>query len=178
MESAIFHTKAPLPSAIIPDHQQSPSTIQRILKQQREEIADDNRSIERIYSNVSTVQQNESPIINEGDEIEHDLLSLVEEEEQKDKAPPPLPEKKRASVITNVTPVDLNIEPTTKLTHFGKDRPRRQNIQRPKKKPTDTNIFGDESVSEENNETNLEPPSTPYVRILIFFKFLINHYFI
>ena len=61
----------------------------------------------------------------EGDLIEHDLLSLVQEEEQKE-IPPALPVKRRAftsaAVLTpheNNNHLDINLEPTSKLVHPG-----------------------------------------------------------
>jgi len=89
-------------------------------------------STDPIYGNVQVSQRNkkkEIRIEDEGDLIEHEILNLVEEEQQRD-IPPALPVKKRAQTITTITTtkednhnnnLDVNIEPTTKLIHPGKN---------------------------------------------------------
>jgi hypothetical protein len=100
-----------------------------------------------IYGNVHVSQRTiakELPIEDEGDLIEHDLLNLVEQEQQKEEqqqrnTPPALPIKQRTVMTTAFTTVqdnnfDVDIEPTLKLVHPGKDRPRRTNVRRPIKR--------------------------------------------
>lgn len=84
-----------------------------------------------IYGNVQTRQRitrQDSSLDDdddEGDLIEHDLLSLVQEEEQKE-IPPALPRKTRAltsaAVLTpheKINHLDINLESTPKLVHAG-----------------------------------------------------------
>ena len=86
-----------------------------------------------IYGNVQLghrMKKKEIPIEDEGDLIEHDLLSLVQEEQERD-LPPALPIKKRSATINAIVATQenntnqnlgVNIEPTTKLVHLGKRR--------------------------------------------------------
>ncbi|CAF0821938.1 unnamed protein product [Adineta ricciae] len=98
---------------------------------------------ETIYGNVHISQRlktNESSIEDEGDLIEHDLLDIVKEEEQKEQmkdTPPALPVKKRTATTASngqENNLDVDIESTPKLVHPGKDRPRRANVRRPIKR--------------------------------------------
>jgi hypothetical protein len=79
-----------------------------------------------IYSNVPVqmrVKKKEVSIDDEGDLIEHDLLDLVEQEQQKEElrnTPPALPVKQRTAVPTaSDHSLDLSIESTSKLVHSG-----------------------------------------------------------
>ena len=124
-----------------------------------------------IYSNVqvtSRTKKKELSLEDEGDLIEHDLLDLVEQEQQKEQqqrnTPPALPVKKRT--ITKLaacagldTSLDINLETTTKLAHPGKDRPRRSNIRRPIKR-TGAGAINDSSsdgglLSDENDDSSI-----------------------
>ncbi|CAF1492183.1 unnamed protein product, partial [Adineta steineri] len=137
-----------------------------------------------IYNNVpnaNRLRKKEMSIEDEGDLIEHDLLDLVEQEQQKElqrnNTPPPVPAKKRIAPTAPDNNLDIDIEPTTKLIHIGKDRPRRTNIKPPVKRGTnggshdsssdggldnDDNSIGDNpSVStNETSTTNLPNTST------------------
>ncbi len=84
-----------------------------------------------IYGNVQGGQRTkkkETYSEDEGDSIEHDLLKLVQEEQQRD-LPPELPMKRRAATTSEVTTIhehnnnlDVNIGPTMKLVHPGKKK--------------------------------------------------------
>lgn len=120
-----------------------------------------------IYGNVQTRQlilKQDSSIDDEGDLIEHDLLNLVHEEEEKD-LPPALPIKRRAltsAAILTTTPdsssnhLDVHIDPNAKLVHPGKDRPRRANIRRPIKRSgngaSNDNSFEGGLFTDENDD--------------------------
>ncbi|CAF0872120.1 unnamed protein product [Adineta steineri] len=125
--------------------------------------------IDPIYGNVHVSQQiktKELSIEDEGDLIEHDLLDLVEQEQQKEQQkdiPPALPAKKRTVTSTSITPVqdnnfDVAIEPTVKLVHPGKDRPRRSNVRRPVKRSTNgtthDNSSSDGGLLTDDNDDN------------------------
>lgn len=85
-----------------------------------------------IYSNVQLSpagnKQDDISNDNEGDLIEHDILSLVAEEQKRD-SPPSLPVKKRTVIPIptipdnnhNTSNLDIHIEPTPKLVHAGKN---------------------------------------------------------
>ncbi|CAF3056472.1 unnamed protein product [Rotaria socialis] len=122
-----------------------------------------------IYGNVQTSPNTinrELSFENEGDLIEHDLLDLVEQEKQKEEqrnAPPALPIKTRTGSLTTTKDnnnLDFDIEPTTKLTHPGKERPRRANVKRPIKRPA--NVTANDSSSDgglltdENEDNSIE----------------------
>ena len=72
------------------------------------------------------VKKKEVSIDDEGDLIEHDLLDLVEQEQQKEEqrnTPPALPVKQRAAVANaSDHSLDLSIESTSKLAHPGQCR--------------------------------------------------------
>lgn len=69
------------------------------------------------------VKKKEVSIDDEGDLIEHDLLDLVEQEQQKEEqrnTPPALPVKQRAAAANaSDHSLDLSIESTIKLAHPG-----------------------------------------------------------
>lgn len=106
-------------------------------------------------------------IDDEGDRIEHDLLNLVQEEEQKD-IPPALPKKIRAATSAAIlmttthdsssNHLDVHIEPTAKLVHPGKDRPRRANIRPPVKRSGNRGLndssFDGGLFTDENDDTS------------------------
>lgn len=79
-------------------------------------------SSDTIYSNVAVSlrpKKKDFSIDDEADLIEHDLLDLVEQEQQKDEQihhPPALPAKLRPP-ISDSTWFDIPIEPTMKLNH-------------------------------------------------------------
>ena len=86
---------------------------------------DSNSSLtDPIYGNVNVTKEilkKELSSEDEGNLIEHDLLDLVEKEQQKD-IPPALPMKKRtATIIGKDDNLDVNIEPMMKLAHLGND---------------------------------------------------------
>ncbi|CAF0976859.1 unnamed protein product [Rotaria sordida] len=138
-----------------------------------------------IYGNVQISQQTikkELSLENEGDLIEHDLLDLVEQEKQKEQqqqqqqrnTPPALPIKKRATIsITNKdNNLDVDIEPSMKLVHPGKDRPRRTNVRRPLKR--NVNVTTNDSSSDgglltddndDNSTEDILPKSTSEIQI-------------
>ncbi|CAF3341597.1 unnamed protein product [Rotaria sp. Silwood1] len=134
-----------------------------------------------IYGNVQISQQTakkELSLEDEGDLIEHDLLDLVEQEKQKEQqqlnTPPALPIKKRATISTTIKEnnLDIDIEPTMKLAHPGKDRPRRANVRPPIKRST--NITTNDSSSDgglltdDNDDNSTEdtlPKSTSEMQI-------------
>jgi len=132
------------------------------------EIESNPISSDTIYSNVSVAlraKKKDLSIDDEADLIEHDLLDLVEQEQQKDEQktiPPALPAKIRAPT-SDSTGLDFHIEPTTKLKHPGKDRPRRANVRRPKKRFSDRSHRDSSSegglLTDENDETT--PDDTP-----------------
>lgn len=83
---------------------------------------------ETIYGNVHISQRlktKEPSVEDEGDLIEHDLLDIVKEEEQKEQmkdTPPALPAKKRTATTSSngqENNLDIAIEPTPKLVHPG-----------------------------------------------------------
>lgn len=83
---------------------------------------------------LQSIKQKEILSENEGDLIEHDLLNLVEEEEQRD-SPPALPIKNRAittipmpTIKDSNNNLDVNIEPTIKLVHPGNSRQKKTTI--------------------------------------------------
>jgi len=130
-----------------------------------------------IYGNIQSLQRikkQENIIENEGDLIEHDLLSLVEEEQQRD-IPPALPTKRRAATINTLTTtqdtnnLDVNIEPTVKLVHPGKDRPRRSNVRRPIKRSangtTNDSSSDDGLLTDDNSQGDILPKSTNEIEI-------------
>ena len=88
------------------------------------EIESNPISSDTIYSNVSVAlraKKKDLSVDDEADLIEHDLLDLVEQEQQKDEQktiPPALPAKIRAPT-SDSTGLDFHIEPTTKLKHPG-----------------------------------------------------------
>jgi hypothetical protein len=69
---------------------------------------------------AARIKKKEISMDDEGDLIEHDLLNLVEQEQQKDlqrNTPPAIPAKKR--IAPTVQENNLDVEPTTKLIHPG-----------------------------------------------------------
>ena len=82
-------------------------------------------STDPIYNNVplaNRTKKKETAFEDEGDLIEHDLLNIVEQEQQKDQqknTPPAIPAKKRIAPLVQENNLDMEIEPTTKLVHPG-----------------------------------------------------------
>ncbi|CAF1333578.1 unnamed protein product [Adineta steineri] len=114
-----------------------------------------------IYNNVpnaNRLRKKEMSIEDEGDLIEHDLLDLVEQEQQKElqrnNTPPPVPAKKRMAPTAPDNSLDIDIEPTTKLIHIGKDRPRRTNIKPPVKRGTNGGSHDSSSDGGLDNDDN------------------------
>ncbi|UJR27563.1 hypothetical protein I4U23_008845 [Adineta vaga] len=127
---------------------------------------------ESIYGNVHVSQRlktKQSSVEDEGDLIEHDLLDLVKQEEQKEQlkdAPPELPVKKRTATTTSngqESSLDVDIEPTVKLVHPGKDRPRRANVRRPIKRSAnsannDSSSDGGLLTDDNDDNSTTDPP--------------------
>ena len=145
-----------------------------------------------IYGNIQVLQRpkkNDISIEDEGDLIEHDLLNLVEAEQQRD-SPPVLPIKKRAATIAAMLTaqdsknnLDVNIEPTVKLVHpgkprkvfrqnlfifyVGKDRPRRANVRRPVKRSgngTTNDSSSDGGLLTDENDDNSQGDITSEIQ--------------
>ncbi len=73
---------------------------------------------------IATRMKNKEPQIeDDGDRIEHDLLDIVEQEQQKERqknTPPAVPMKKRvAPPAAQDNSLDVDIESKTKLVHPG-----------------------------------------------------------
>jgi hypothetical protein len=72
---------------------------------------------------IATRMKNKEPSIDdEGDRIEHDLLDIVEQEQQKElqkNTPPAVPMKKRVAPAAQDNSLDVDIESRTKLVHPG-----------------------------------------------------------
>ncbi|CAF2605251.1 unnamed protein product [Rotaria sp. Silwood2] len=133
-----------------------------------------------IYGNVQISQQTakkELSLEDEGDLIEHDLLDLVEQEKQKEQqrnTPPALPIKKRTAISATIKDnnLDVDIEPTMKLAHPGKDRPRRANVRLPIKRSTNMSTNDSSSdgglLTDDNDDNSTEdilPKSTSEIQI-------------
>jgi hypothetical protein len=134
-----------------------------------------NSTIDPIYGNVHVsqrIKKKELSIDDEAGLIEHDLLNLVEQEQKKEEqnTPPALPIKKRAATTTTVpdNPLDVEIEPTMKLVHPGKDRPRRANVRPPVKRSangstndssSDGGLLTDENDDNSTGDTRSKPTS-------------------
>lgn len=79
-----------------------------------------------IYNNVPVLNRlpkKDPSIEDEGDLIEHDLLDLVEQEQQKDlqrNTPPAIPAKKRLAPIAQDNSLDIDVESSVKLIHPGR----------------------------------------------------------
>ena len=124
-----------------------------------------NSNSDPIYGNVHVsqrIKKKELSIDDEADLIEHDLLNLVEQEQKKEEqnTPPALPIKKRAAITATVqdNPLDVEIEPTMKLVHPGKDRPRRTNVRPPVKRSANGSINDSSSdgglLTDENDDNS------------------------
>lgn len=102
---------------------------------------------ESVYSNVPVIsgsKKSETPTEDDGESIANDLLDIVQQEEKRDQqqqqrtaaVPPPIPAKLRSVSSTQEPSLDIEVEPSTKLIHPAKDRPRRANISRPARRGT------------------------------------------
>ena len=78
-----------------------------------------------IYNNVpatTRLTKNDTATEDEGDLIKHDLLDLVEQEQQKDlqkNTPPAIPAKKRLAPVAQDNSLDIDVESSIKLVHPG-----------------------------------------------------------
>ncbi|CAF0852401.1 unnamed protein product [Adineta ricciae] len=120
-----------------------------------------------IYNNVpvaTRLTKNDTPTEDEGDLIEHDLLDLVEQEQQKDlqkNTPPAIPAKKRLAPVAQDNSLDIDVESSIKLVHPGKDRPRRANIKPPVKRGTNgaaQDSSSDGGLDNDDNSIGDTPP--------------------
>jgi hypothetical protein len=81
-----------------------------------------------IYNNVANANRTnkkEKPLEDEGDQIEHEILNIVEQEELKEQhrnTPPTLPEKKRTTPMVQENNIDIELDATNKLVHPGIER--------------------------------------------------------
>ncbi|CAM4889502.1 unnamed protein product [Rotaria socialis] len=94
-----------------------------------------------VYDNFSVLnrtKKQDNSFEDEGDRIENDLLDLVKQEQDREhrrNIPPTVPNKKRMALLGQED--NLEVEPTAKLVHLAKDRPRRGNVRPPVRKTTD-----------------------------------------
>ncbi|CAF1992841.1 unnamed protein product [Rotaria magnacalcarata] len=94
-----------------------------------------------VYDNfpvINRTKKQDNSFENEGDRIENDLLDLVKQEQEREhkrNMPPTVPNKKRMTLLGQED--NLEVEPTAKLVHLAKDRPRRGNVRPPVRKTTD-----------------------------------------
>lgn len=92
-----------------------------------------------INSDSNRINKKEAHIEDEGDQIEHEILDIVEQEELKEQhrnTPPALPEKKRLTQIIPDNNLDIELDPTNKLVHPGKFRVRPTKRQPPARRGT------------------------------------------
>ncbi|CAF4713598.1 unnamed protein product, partial [Rotaria sp. Silwood1] len=139
---------------------------------EQESISPDPSPVYKNFPILNRTRKQEIPLEDEADRIEHDLLDLVEEERRKDQqrnTPPMVPPKKRLTLPAQDNHLDIELEPTTKLVHLGKDRPRRGNVRRPVKRSTD-GVSHDSSSDGglDNDDNSIEDiPSTSTTETLI-----------
>ncbi|CAF2649231.1 unnamed protein product [Rotaria sp. Silwood2] len=174
--------KNPTPPAPISPKPSSNANRHRSVLFNADELEPTPTDASPIYKNfpvLNRTRKQEIPLEDEADRIEHDLLDLVEQEQIKDQqrnTPPDIPMKKRMTLPSQDDHFDIDLEPTTKLVHLGKDRPRRGNVRRPVKRSTDgasldsssdggldndDNSIGDiptTSTIETSNQSNINPP--------------------
>ncbi|CAF3836161.1 unnamed protein product [Rotaria sordida] len=130
-----------------------------------EPISTNTNPIYNNFSNLNRTSKQDISLEDEANRIEHDLLDIVEQERQKDQQkniPPNIPAKKRLTSSAQDDPLDIDLEPTTRLVHLGKDRPRRDNVRRPVKRTDGTShdSSSDGGLDNDDNSIGDIPPTS------------------
>lgn len=103
-------------------------------------------------------------IDDEGDQIEHEILDIVEQEELKEQhrnTPPAVPEKKRSTPIVQDNNLDVELDPMNKLIHPGKFRVRPTRRQPPARRGTNGGSHDSSSDGGLDNDDDIPNDGPP-----------------